>query len=320
MRRLSHAVPWPGDGLNLVRILKFTIAAVLSIGVAVLVWLALPSHTAVSIPAGVASSNPWMVERGAYLVRAGGCVSCHWDRKNGGQPYAGGLAFPSPFGTFYSPNITPDDETGIGRWSDEAFLRALTQGEGIHGEQLYPVLPYTSYAVMRAEDALAIKAYLMSRVPVSAPRRANDLSFPFSWRAVIKGWKLLFFSGARPLVDDPARDATWNRGRYLVEALGHCAECHTPRNAFGARETGKDLHGNPKGPGGGKVPALAGVGAKDFASWSVAEIVDYLKTGAKPDFDSAQGPMAEVIEDNTKHLSDQDRNAIALYLKSLNGR
>ena len=136
----------------------------------------------------------------------------------------------------------------------------------------------------------------------------------------MKGWKLLFFSGARPLADDPARDATWNRGRYLVVALGHCAECHTPRNAFGAQIADKQLQGNPKGPGGGKVPALVGAGAKDFASWSVEEIAAYLKSGAKPDFDSAQGPMAEVIEDNTKHLSDQDRNAIALYLKSLNDR
>jgi mono/diheme cytochrome c family protein len=304
----------------LFRILKIAIAAALSIGVAVIVWLALPSHTAVNIPAGVASTNPWMVERGAYLVRAAGCVSCHWDRKNGGKPFAGGLALRSPFGTFYSPNITPDGETGIGGWSDEDFLRALTHGEGIHGEQLYPVLPYTSYAAMKPDDALAIKAYLMSLAPMSAPRRENELSIPFSWRAVTKAWKLFFFSGAKPLADDPARDATWNRGRYLVVALGHCAECHTPRNAFGARETGKELQGNPKGPGGGKVPALAGVGAKDFASWSVEEIVQYLKTGAKPDFDSAQGPMAEVIEDNTKHLSDQDRNAIALYLKSLNGR
>jgi mono/diheme cytochrome c family protein len=294
--------------------------AALIVGAAIFAWLVLPSRTVVSIPPGISSANPGMAERGAYVVRAAGCVTCHWDRKNGGQPFAGGLAFASPFGTFYSPNITPDKETGIGRWSDEEFLRALTQGEGIHGEQLYPVLPYTSYAAMKPEDALAIKAYLAARVPISAPRRANDLSFPFSWRAVMKGWKLFFFAGARPLADDPARDATWNRGRYLVVALGHCAECHTPRNAFGAQIAERFLQGNAKGPGGWKAPALAGVGARDFASWSVEEIAEYLKSGAKPDFDSAQGPMAEVIEDNTKHLSDKDRNAIAFYLKSLNDR
>lgn len=299
---------------------KIFAAVVLSIGAAVVVWLALPLQSAVRIPPGVSSKNPGMAERGAYLVRAAGCVTCHWDRKNGGKPFAGGLAFPSPFGTFYSPNITPDDATGIGRWSDEDFLRALTEGEGVHGEQLYPVLPYTSYSAMRPEDALAIKAHLATLDPVTAERRPNDLSFPFSWRAVMKGWKLFFFSGARPLTDDPARDTTWNRGRYLVVALGHCAECHTPRNLAGAQIADRHLQGDAKGPGGWKVPALVGPTTRDFASWSVEEIAEYLKTGAKPDFDSAQGPMAEVIEDNTKHLSDQDRNAIALYLKSLNDR
>ncbi|MCE9521214.1 MAG: cytochrome c [Alphaproteobacteria bacterium] len=300
--------------------IRLTFLAALAIGVATLVWLLLPSKTVVHIPAGLASTNPGMAERGAYVVRAAGCLSCHWDRKGGGEPYAGGVAFPTPFGTFYSPNITPDNATGIGRWNDEEFLRALTEGEGMHGEQLYPALPYTSYAAMRPEDALAIKAHLATLPAVNAPQRPNNVSFPFSWRALMKGWKLLYFAGAAPLRDDPSRDATWNRGRYLVTALGHCAECHTPRNALGAQSSQQPLQGNAKGPGGWKVPALVGPTATEFASWSMEEIASYLKTGTKPDFDSAQGPMAEVIEDNTKHLSDQDRTAIALYLKSLNGR
>lgn len=300
--------------------LRLIALAALVVGAAILVWLLWPAHTTANIPAGVSSTNPGMADRGAYLARAAGCVSCHWDRKGKGQPFAGGLAIPSPFGTFYSPNITPDAETGIGRWSDEDFVRALMQGEGVHGEQLYPALPYTSYSRMTVEDALAIKAHLMTLAPVVAPQKPNDVPFPFSWRALIKGWKLLFFDGAAPLTDDAARDATWNRGRYLVIALGHCAECHTPRNMLGAQIADQDLQGAPKGPGGGKVPALVGPGAKDFDSWSVEEIAEYLKSGAKPDFDSAQGPMAEVIEDGTKHLTDQDRRAVALYLKSLNGR
>ena len=300
--------------------LRFVLVAALLIGAAALVWLALPSQSTVQISAGVSSANPGMAERGAYLIQAAGCISCHWDRKHGGQPFAGGLAFSTDFGTFYSPNITPDNDTGIGRWGDENFLRALTEGEGVHGEQLYPALPYTSYSAMRVEDALAIKAYLKNVPPVSAPRRENEVSFPYSWRALLKGWKFLFFQGAQPLSDDPAHDATWNRGRYLVIALGHCAECHTPRNTFGAQLTDQALQGNAKGPGGWKVPALVGAKAKDFASWSVEEIAAYLKSGTKPDFDSADGPMAEVIEDNTKHLSDQDRTAMALYLKSLNDR
>ncbi len=306
--------------MSLFGTLRIVFVAALLVGAAILVWLAWPARTPVTIPAGVSSANAGMAEHGAYLVRAAGCVSCHWDRKGKGQPFAGGLAIPSAFGTFYSPNITPDAETGIGRWSDEDFVRALTQGQGMQGEHLYPALPYTSYSRMTVEDALAIKAHLMTQPIVNAPQKPNDVPFPFSWRALLKGWKLFFFSGAHPLADDPQRDATWNRGRYLVVALGHCAECHTPRNVLGASIADQDLQGNPKGPGGGKVPALVGPGAKDFDSWSVEEIAEYLKSGAKPNFDSAQGPMAEVIEDGTKHLTDQDRRAIALYLKSLNGR
>jgi mono/diheme cytochrome c family protein len=279
---------------------RLLLVAALVVGAGILLWLLVPSRAAVSIPAGISSSNSGMAERGAYLTRAGGCVSCHWDRKGGGQPFAGGLALKTPFGTFHSPNITPDTATGIGGWSDEDFVRAVTQGQGVHGEELYPVFPYTSFSAMTVEDALAIKAYL----------------FTLSWRALMKGWKLLFFGGAAPLANDASRDATWNRGRYLV-AVGHCGECHTPRNFLGGAITSQALQGNPSGPDGSKVPALAGAKAKDFATWSVEEIAAYLKSGAKPDFDTAQGPMDEVIQDATKHLTDEDRRAIALYLKSL---
>jgi mono/diheme cytochrome c family protein len=296
----------------------FLLVALL-VGAIVFVWLLVPSRAAVEIPAGVSSANAGMAERGAYLVRASGCVSCHWDKKGGGQPFAGGLALKTPFGTFRSPNITPDPATGIGSWSDADFVRALTQGQGVHGEELYPVFPYTSFAAMTVNDALAIKAYLFTLSPVVAPRQEDDVAFPFSWRALMKGWKLLFFAGAEPLANDPSRDATWNRGRYLV-AVGHCGECHTPRGFLGARIQSEEMQGNPSGPDGWKVPALAGVNAAEFAEWSVDEIAEYLKTGTKPDFDNAQGPMDEVIEDATKHLTDEDRRAIALYLKSLDVR
>lgn len=257
-----------------------------------------------------------MAERGAYLVHAGGCLSCHWDKKGGGKPFAGGRALATPFGTFYGPNITPDESNGIGGFSDEDFVRALTHGENPKGENLYPTFPYTSYARMKVEDALAIKAYLNTLDPVRTEGRPHEVAFPFSWRALLKGWKLLFFAGAEPLADDPAHDATWNRGRYLVEALGHCGECHTPRGTFGQINKDEQLSGNPKGPEGWKVPALVGPHA-ELAEWSVEELAEYLKSGVKPDFDSAQGPMAEVIEDGTKHLTDEDRAAMALYLKSL---
>ena len=298
--------------MSLTRVL---LLAAFLVGAAILVWLLVPARAVVTIPQGVSSANAGMAERGAYLVRAGGCVSCHTDKKSGGEPFAGGVALRTPFGTFHSPNITPDKATGIGDWSDEDFVRALTQGQGVHGEELYPVFPYTSFSAMTVEDAVAIKAYLFSLAPVEATRGADDVSFPFSWRALLKGWKLLFFAGAAPLENEASRDATWNRGRYLT-AIGHCGECHTPRNFLGALSATQALQGNPSGPDGWKVPALVGPKA---AHWTVDEIATYLKSGAKPDFDQAQGPMAEVIDDATKHLSDEDRRAVALYLKSLDG-
>ena len=292
--------------------------AALIFGAAIFVWLFLPASSVVNLPDGVNSASPGMVQRGAYVVKAAGCVSCHTDRKNKGALFAGGRALLTPFGTFYTPNITPDMKSGIGGWSDEEFVRAVQHGEGEDGEELYPVFPYTSYSRMSVVDVLSIKAYLFSLQPVATTHRDNDVSFPFSWRALLKGWKLLFFAGVAELKDDPTRDVSWNRGRYLVSALGHCGECHTPRNALGAIDDTAPFGGNRYGPDGWVVPALVGATKSNFAHWSVEEIAEYLKSGVKPDFDSVQGPMVEVIEDNTKHLSEEDRRAVALYLKSLN--
>lgn len=291
-------------------------AAALVVGAAVLVWLLLPAGTSVEIPSGMSSTNAGMVERGAYVTRIAGCITCHTAK--GGVPFAGGRALETPFGTFHAPNITPDKLTGIGAWSDQDFLRAVMEGEGVHGEQLYPVFPYTSYSRMTPEDVLSIKAYLFSLAPVESRVPANELSFPYSWRALMKFWKVLFFDGASPLAADPSRSEGWNRGRYLVMAPGHCGECHTPRNFLGAPDVANALRGNRAGPEGWAVPALVGPGKGSFAQWSVEEISEYLKTGGKPDFDSAQGPMKEVIEENTRFLTDEDRAAMAEFLKNLN--
>jgi mono/diheme cytochrome c family protein len=290
-------------------------AAALVVGAAVLVWLLLPATTAVKIPSGVSSRDAGMVERGAYVVRISGCVTCHTAK--GGVPFAGGRALETPFGTFYSPNITSDRETGIGKWSDEDFLRALLYGEGSQGEHLYPSFPYTSYSDMKIQDALSIKAYLMSLAPVRAAIQPHQLRFPFGWRALMKGWKFLFFWPELNMTM-PNYTPAVARGSYLVTALGHCGECHTPRNALGAMDSVAFLKGNPNGPEGWAVPALVGPSKGNFSQWSVEEISEYLKTGGKPDFDSAQGPMKEVIEENTRFLTDEDRAAMAEFLKSLN--
>ena len=288
------------------------------VAAAIFIWMMLPGRTVVVIPEGMSSQSAGMAERGAYLIRAGGCISCHSDKKHAGALLAGGRELETPFGVFVTPNLTPDRDTGIGSWTDEDFVRAVLAGEGVHGEQLYPVFPYTSYSAMTVEDALAIKAYLFSLPAVKNDVPPHRLTFPFSWRGLMKAWKLLFFAGPSVLQPDASKDAAWNRGRYIVTALGHCAECHSPRNSFGAIDGSAWLKGNRNGPEGWAVPALVGPSKSNFAQWSVEEIAEYLKSGGKPDFDSAQGPMAEVIADDTKHLTDEDRLAVAHYLKSLN--
>lgn len=288
-----------------------------ALALGVIVWLAWPARTPVHLPIGVSSSSPGMVARGAYVVRAAGCVACHTDVARGGKPYAGGRPLETPFGTFHAPNITPDVQTGIGSWSDADFVRAVMFGEGVNGEHLYPVFPYTSYSRMTLEDVLAIKAYLFSLEPIRAEAKPNDISLLYAWRPALAVWKWLFMEGAQSPDIALGRDAAWLRGRYLVEGPGHCGECHSPRGWLGAMDRSRALHGNREGPDGWAVPALDGPRAKGFVQWSVDDVVTYLETGEKPDFDSAQGPMKEVIMENTRFLTVEDRRAMAIFLKSL---
>jgi len=253
--------------------------------------------------------------QGAYLANAAGCEDCHTDRGRGGQPYAGGRALATPFGTFYSPNITPDPETGIGRWSDEQFLRALRDGVRPDGANYFPVFPYPSFTKIADADARAIKAYLFSLPAVRQANRAHDISFPISWRFLQNGWKLLFFSPG-PFRPAPERSETYNRGAYLVTALAHCGECHTPRNWFGAMEPDRFLAGNPDGPDGKSVPNITPDPETGIGNWSKEDITTLLKTGQTPEFDFVGGAMGEVVR-NTSRLDDADRRAIAVYLKSL---
>lgn len=254
------------------------------------------------------------VADGAYLIRAGGCVACH--TAPGGQPLAGGRAMETPFGIFYTPNITPDPETGIGRWSDADFLQALQHGISPKGEHYYPVFPFASYTRAAPADLLAIKAYLMAQPPVVAPNKPHEIGFPFSIRALQAGWKLLFF---RPGLFRPRDSAPpeINRGAYLVQALGHCGECHTPRNPAGGSLIGLALAGNSDGPDGEYVPNITPDGETGIGGWSVDDVAELLATGTKPDFDNVQGSMQDVVEDGTAHLTDADRRAIAAYLLTL---
>jgi mono/diheme cytochrome c family protein len=263
-----------------------------------------------------ASSDPAVIERGEYVFHAGGCYSCHTDVKNKGKPLAGARALVTPFGTFYSPNITPDPTHGIGAWTDEEFVRALRSGISPEGAHYFPAFPYTSYTGMADRDMLDLKAYLFAQQPVARPNKAHDLSFPFGLRPLVWVWKLLFFEPG-VFVPDPTKDDEWNRGAYLVRHLGHCGQCHTPRNALGARERDRELAGNPEGPEGKKVPNITPHREDGIGDWSESDITFLLKAGFLPDGDFVTGPMSEVVDDGTRFLTDGDRAAIARYLMSL---
>ncbi len=255
------------------------------------------------------------VARGGYLVHAAGCVSCHTDKKAKGPSFAGGRGLKTPFGTFYSPNITPDPATGIGNWSEDDFLRALKAGLRPDGAHYFPVFPYTTYTKMADDDARAIKAYLFSLKPVARPNRRHDVSAPFGWRWTIGVWKALYFE-AGPLEPDPSRSATWNRGAYLA-TLAHCGECHTPRNFAGAMDRTMWMAGTVDGPEGDLAPNITSEGETGIGDWSQDELVFFLKNGTKPDHEEAEGAMAETIEDGLSHLGDDDLEAIATYILAL---
>jgi mono/diheme cytochrome c family protein len=256
------------------------------------------------------------IERGAYLVRAAGCIACHTDKQGGGPPLAGGRALRTPYGTFYTPNITPDPDTGIGRWSDDDFIRALREGVSPEGDHLYPAFPYASYARMTRADMLDLKAFLFAQAPVARASKPHDLAFPLSIRWVNWPWKVLFLSTA-PLEPDPALSPEANRGRYLVEALAHCGECHTPRNLLGATDPEDYLSGTRDGPEGEVVPNITPDPETGIGAWSVKDIAFLFRTGFLPDGNDVQGSMREAIDDGLKYLTQADLEAIASYLKAI---
>ena len=279
---------------------------------------ALPAHPSSAItPAGLlakpfddSTPNAAQLRRGQYLVAAGDCLSCHL--REGGEPFAGGLGLNTPFGAIYTSNITPDRQTGIGAWTSDQFYRAMHDGKGAHGENLYPAFPYPWFRRASRADDDAIFAYLMTVPAVSYTPPQNNLPFPFNIRGSVGAWNLLFLDG-HDFQSDPGRSAEWNRGAYLVKGLGHCGACHTPKNSFGADKSKQEFHG-------GKLdnwvaPDLTGNSRMGLGDWSVEDIVEFLATGRNPRA-AAGGAMAEVITYSTSLLNDADRHAIAVYLKS----
>jgi mono/diheme cytochrome c family protein len=255
-----------------------------------------------------------LVERGEYLARAADCAVCH--TANGGAPFAGGRAFVLPFGTIYSTNITPDVETGIGGYTDANFLDAVHKGVRRDNAKLYPAMPYPSYTYMSDTDALAIKAYLFTVKPVHAAATPNSLAFPFNQRGLMSVWSALFNPDKRfsPHVD---RSAEWNRGAYLVEAMGHCGECHTPRNLLFALNNRQKFAGAVQA--GWRAYNITPDRSSGVGAWSDAELIHYLSMGHADGRGTAAGPMGEAVDESLSHLKADDVKAMVIYLRSVPG-
>jgi mono/diheme cytochrome c family protein len=281
-------------------------AAVVAVGV---FWvLTIPQ----SVPASALGSHRADRTNGRTLFFIGGCASCHitYGQKDPSN-LGGGIALESPFGTFYPPNISPDPNDGIGRWSEADFVTAMSKGTSPQGEHLYPAFPYTSYQRMSVNDLRDLFAFLKTLPAVRGRAPAHELSFPFNIRRLIGGWKLLFLDGL-PFQPDPQKPDDWNRGAYLANAPGHCAECHSPRNFLGAIKSSLRFTGGQTPDDKDSVPNITQF---RLSKWSEQDIAEMLATGMTPD-DKVAGPMADVVR-NTAQLTPDDRAAIAVYIKSL---
>jgi mono/diheme cytochrome c family protein len=251
-------------------------------------------------------------KRGEYLAKAGGCAGCHTEEKKDAVPFAGGRALKTPFGTFYGPNITPHPQAGIGRWTEADFMRAMREGERPDGKNYFPAFPYTSFTKIVDRDLRDLWAFLRTLPPSARANQEHDLRFPFGWRFLVTFWKWFFFTPG-PFTNLPGLSDVANRGAYLVQALGHCSECHTPRNFFGGPKTSRFLAGG-KGPDGKGVANLTPTGLKKLSD---RELVDFLTTGITPDGDVPAEAMGEVIRNTTSQLTPSDLNAVIAYLRTL---
>jgi len=251
-------------------------------------------------------------KRGEYLAKAGGCIGCHTEEKKDAVSFAGGRALKSPFGTFYGPNITPHPEAGIGRWTEADFVRAMRQGERPDGKNYFPAFPYTSFTKIVDRDLRDLWAYLRTLAPSPRANQEHQMRFPFGWRFLVTFWKWFFFTPG-PFTKLPGLSDIADRGAYLVQALGHCGECHTPRNFLGGPKTSRFLAGG-KGPDGKDVANLTPPGLK---KWSDKELEDILTTGIDPEGDFVAEAMGEVVRNTTSQLTPADLKALIAYLRTL---
>lgn len=253
-----------------------------------------------------------LIKRGEYLSKAGDCIACHTDTKHQGKPFAGGLGIYTPFGIIYSPNITPDKTTGIGSWSDKDFIRAMHEGIAPNGSYYFPVFPFASFTKVNTHDLLAIKAYLFSLAPVKKENQVNEMMWPFNWRFLQLGWRVLFFRSGDYETDNHQTEA-WNRGAYLVQGLGHCGMCHTPLNLLGAEKKKNYLTGGFIQ--GYYAPNISANGLKKVSIDDIRAVFKQNKMLRNAGV--VAGPMAEVNSNSLKYLTKCDLNAIAIYLKTV---
>jgi mono/diheme cytochrome c family protein len=305
------------------RKILLTILVIALVGAGLFFFITWPAKVSIT---ALAARTP-NLENGKTILYAAGCPACHapdennLERLGGGAPLKFRLAgapawlpkFLQPVGTFYPPNISPDPNDGIGRWSEQGFVSALLKGTSNAGDHLYPAFPYTSYQRMKLDDARDLYAYLKTLPPVQGKPRDHDLPFYFRMRPLLGGWKLLYLDG-QEFKPDPSKSEQWNRGAYLVNGPAHCLECHSPRNALGAIISNQRFAGGPDPEGGdGWIPNITPAGIGDFSERDIERV---LENGKLPDGDSVGGAMAKVVRD-TSHLSAADRAAIAAYVKSL---
>ena len=258
------------------------------------------------------TSQEEAISRGEYVFHIGGCASCHTQD----QPLAGGVELATPFGVFIGPNISPDNQYGIGGWSNAQFIKAMREGVSPKGEHYYPAFPYTSYVNMPEQDLLDLKSYLDAQEPVSAATLPHKLKFPYNQRTLLGVWKLL--NTTDKWVPDPNQSAIWNRGGYLANGPSHCTQCHSPRNFIGGLQVEAGMVGNKQGPEGESVPPLLGMSEAGFGMWTKEDIAFSLEIGMTPEGDFLGGSMSHVLENTTGKMTAEDIEALSTYLYLLN--